>query len=362
MWQLFLNRLALDQGWFWGLGGLLLVVLGLIFFSFFRNIRNLAWFSFASLFAAALYTSSIAFYSPLLDFLVSYRSDWSLLYLTQNPSLVSLLTLLVFYFLVYSILAIALTVLLDFWCLVTFRWQRLRTILQRSISQSWFVGFFSVVSVVTPFLWQLLAGSLQQEIFVVLFQFFSFLFLLQLVLRLVDSAYVSSPRQLMEFVFFSSLLFYVGGFIYDGVLFLTNDQVFAQAFFLRQFFLFFLLMLLMGFLGHFLVKAWFASALFLDHYHRQTSLLFSWTSRFFFSSRDGVYTYRMVFGGIVLTLFLGVLFLFLASQGFLLILIPAFFLSYFLLFVLLDQQEDLRVRGDLVDKRIESAVNRVFFG
>lgn len=362
MWQLFLNRLALDQGWFWGLGALLALVLLLVLFSFFRNIRTLAWFSFASLFAAGVYTLGVTYFSPLLDFLVSYRSDWSLLYLTQNPSIVSFLTLLVFYFLVYSVLAIALTVVLDFWCLITFRWQRLRTILQRSVSQSWFVGFFSLVSVLIPFLWQLLAGNLQQEVFVLLFQFFSFLFLLQLLLRLIDSAYLSTPRQLMEFVFFTSLLFYFGDFSFQAIGFLTNEQVFAQSFFLRQFFLFFLLMLLMGFLGHFFVRAWFASAFFLDHAQRQTSLLFHWTSRLFFSSRDGVHAYRMVFGGIALILFLGVFFLFLAYQGFILILIPAFFLCYFLLFVVLDQQEDLRVRGDLVDKRIESAVSKVFFG
>ena len=362
MWQLFLNRLALDQGWFWGLGALLFLIIVFILFSFFRNVRTLAWFSFASLFAAGVYTLGVTYFSPLLDFLVSYRSDWSILYLTEHPSLVSFLTLLVFYFLVYSVLAIALTVILDFWCLITFRWQRLRTILHRSVTQSWFVGVFSLVSVATPFLWQALAGNLQQEVFVFLFQFFSFLFLLQLVLRLIDTAYLSTPRQLMEFVFFTSLLFYVGGFSYEAISFLTNEQVFAQSFFLRQFFLFFLLMLLMGFLGHFFVRAWFASALFLDHAHRQTSLLLNWTSRLFFSSRDSVYAYRMVFGGIVLVLFLGTSFLFLAYQGYILVLIPAFFLCYFLLFVVLDQQEDLRVRGDLVDKRIESAVSRVFFG
>ena len=85
-------------------------------------------------------------------------------------------------------------------------------------------------------------------------------------------------------------------------------------------------------------------------------------SQVLLSKSDRHYAHQRTVMGIIVCLFIGAIFLFIALQGLYLVVIPGFFLGYFFLFLLLDRQEDMRLRGDLVNKRIESAVHRVFLG
>jgi hypothetical protein len=361
MFDLFLSRVALDPWWF--AGSVLLMVLMLILFllSFFRNIRSLVWFYVVAIFMAGLYVLALQWFPFFLETLVSYRSDWSLVFLFQNPSVAHVLTLLVFYFLVFALMGVLSIVLLELWSLLTFRWKRMKVIFERALSESWFVLLFSLASVLFGFVWFTAFGKIDFDILDRLFAMFSFLFLLQFALRMVDNAYLHTPKILMEYLFSMTFIFVLARFFGEGAGLIENATFSVKVVFFEQLFVFFLSVLLTGLMASFFVRALFASTYFLEQHQRKTSMLVSWTSRFLLSSKDRHYSHYRIVLGILLTIVMAFVFELLMFHEWYLTLVPAFFLSYFALFFVLDRQDDMRVRGDLVDKRIESEVRKVFF-
>ncbi len=361
MFDVFLSRLALDPWWF--AGALLLMFLMLMFFclSFFRNARRLVWFYVVILFIAALYVLSLQWFPLFLEALVSYRSDWSLVFLIQKLSVSHVMTLLVFYFFVYALLGSFVVVLLEIWSLLTFRWKRMKIVFERALSESWFVVIFSFMSTVFGILWFSLFGKIDFEVIERLFAMSSFLFLIQFSIRMIDNAYLHTPKILMEYFFSMTLLFVLFRFFGETLGLLSDATFSVKVLFFDQLFVFFLSVLMTGFMASFFVRALFASTYFLEQHHRKTSVLVSWTSRFLLSSKDRHYSHYRILLGILLALVLGFVFELIVFHEWYLSLVPTFFLAYFILFFILDYQDDMRVRGDLVDKRIESEVRKVFF-
>lgn len=361
MWELLLTRYALDPWWVGGSAAILFVIVVFFVFSLFKNARSLIWFYGASILVAVLYSAYIYWYPFFVEALVAYRSDWSLVFMLNNFSLTSILSQLVYYMILYGIIAITIIVVLGVWSLLTFRWRRLRIILERSFSESWFILFFSILSVAfgyiaLPFFEQLSFSTLSS-----MFELFAFLFVLQFFLRMIDNAYLHTPKLFMEFSYATGLVFLLSHYLLDWYAFTTSEQAFAKTMFLDHLFSFFLVILILGLLVTFFVRAIFSSAFFLEHYQAKTSLLFVWTSRLFLTRRERAYAGTKVLMGIFLSLTVGFILLLMVLKVWLLALIPAFFLGYFVLFYLLDKQDDMRVKGDLVDERIESAVRGVFF-
>jgi len=327
MWQLFLDRFSAVPGWTVGSGVVMALMLVLLLFSFFRNVRTLAWFSLASLLTAGIFLLTIRSFPLLTDWLVSYRSDWSLLYLSQTIRASTLLIHFIIYFSIYSVLAIVLILSLGIWSLLTFRWQRWRIILQRAFSESWLVFFFAFFSVLIDVIFGALLPIMKFDVLSGVFQLMTFLFCLQLFLRLTDTAYLRTPQLFMEFTFASGLWMLLFRFVADLVSFLgqtspTADM--AKSLFLNHLFSFFLGVLLLGILAHFFVRTIFSRT------HKQQKIPL----------------------GVVSTAVLGAVFLLLVFGEWYLALIPAFFLGYFLQFYLLDRQDDWRVKGDLMSKRM----------
>lgn len=361
MFDLIVTRLALNPWWFGGIVVLLLLMMLVFFLSFFRNAKQLIWFYMAALFTGVFYAFVLQWFPVFLEALVSYRSDWSLVFLLQNPSVSSVLSLIVFFFLVYALMGIIMILLLELWALLTFRWQRMKTLFERALSESWFVLLLSVFTTALLMVWFTAFGKIDFLIIHRLFAIFSFVFLLQFVVRMIDNAYLHTPKIFMEYVFSLTIVLVFARFIVEGIASLSDTALLVKVLFFQHVFLFFLSILLAGFLASFFVRALFASTYFLEQHHRKTSVLVSWTSRLLLSSRDRHYSHYRIVMGILLSLVMGFVFEMFAYHEWYLTMIPAFFLSYFALFFVLDRQDDMRVRGDLVDKRIESEVRKVFF-
>lgn len=336
------------------------LVLGLLLFSVIRQ-RRLLWFYGASAVMALVFSGFQYGLPRLLELLASYRSDWSLLFLNQNVSFVTLLTQGVFLVLWYALIGLVLFLTLELWSLVSFRWQRLRIIFDRVLRQSWYVVFFGLMTLIMNVFTGILVDGLSQAQLLSVLQLGTLLFSLQFFVRLCDNAYLHTPKLLMEYLYATGLMVLLSHFVTDWLWAFEQEQFFLKSLFLQQMLSFFLVLLLLGILGTFFVRALFASAFFLQHYHRQTTVMRVWTSRILLSQKDRDYRGQRMMMGMGLSLLVGFIFVELILMELYLVFVPLFFLAYFLLFVLLDRQDDMRLRGDIVDKRIESEVSQVFF-
>lgn len=360
MWSLFLERLAVDPLWVSGSMGLMLLVVVFLIVSMVRH-RRLAWFYGAAVVMAMVFVALQYLLPEILETLVSYRSDWSLVFLTQNMTALTLVTEWLFLLLWYGLSGLILVLALGFWSLITFRWQRLKIVMERALHQSWFLLFFSVLTLIMNILTGYLVDTLSLGHLMAVMQLGLFLFFVQFFLRLVDNALLHTPRILMEFLYASGMVLLLGHFVSDWLLAFEMEQFFLKALFLQQVFSFFLIVLILGLLGTFFVRALFASAFFLQHYHRQTTVMRVWTSRVLLSAKDRDYRGQRILIGMAVSFVVGFVFLELILMELYLVFVPMLFLAYFFLFVLLDRQDDMRVRGDIVDKRIESEVSQLFF-
>src|SRR3990170_852927 len=139
MWQIILDRYAVDPWWVGGSAAIFVIVLVLFVFSMTRNLRTLSWYYLAAILSGAVFAFYLHWLPVILELLVSYRADWSLIFLLNNPSLINILTVLIFFIVLYSSLAIMLLSILGLWSLFTFKWQRLRIVMERSFTDTWFV-------------------------------------------------------------------------------------------------------------------------------------------------------------------------------------------------------------------------------
>lgn len=361
MFDLLFERIALDPLWFAGSVILMVLMLILLMISWVRNARQLFWFYMVGLLTAVFYGAVLTWFPLFAQALVSYRSDWSLVFLIQNPSIAHFFTLLVFFFAVFALMGIVMLFVLELWSLLTFRWQRMKVLLERALSESWFVLVMSVLSVISVSLWYVVFSAIDFDILTRMFALYSFLFLLQFVFRMVDTAYLQSPKLLMEYLFSLTLMMVLARFVGEGIGLLSDQSFSVKVLFFDHAFIFFLCVLMTGFMASFFIRALFASTYFLEQHQRKTTLLVAWTSRILLSAKDRHYSHYRILMGVVAAFVLAFFFELLLIQEWYLTLIPAFFMAYFALFFILDRQDDMRVRGDLVDKRIESEVRKVFF-
>lgn len=358
MLRIFLDRFAEDPTWLTGALVITLLMLILVCFSFFRNIRRLAWFSMAGMVTAGVYLFSILEFPVALQWLSNYRIDWALLALVHTINVSTVFMQLLIYIALFILLALTIIAALGLWSLLTFRFQRCRIIFRRSISESWMVLVFALTAVIVNLLLVSILGRVNLEQLGDVFQLMSFVFCLQLFLRLIDTAYLHTPKLFMEFSYSTGLMMLLFTFFFDWFK-LLSGAVLDHELFLNQLFSFFLGLLVIGILSHFFVRAFFASTFFLEIAERRSLRLFVWTSRLLLTGREATFAHRKILIGVIFSLLIGIVFLLLVFQGWNLALIPAFFLGYFILFYFLDRQDDARIRGDIVEKRIESAVAKL---
>ncbi|MDP2691688.1 MAG: hypothetical protein Q8O95_04780 [bacterium] len=354
MWQILLERFLANPWWGGGSVVLFALVLAVIVYSFFRNVRRLSWYYGAALIVAVIWGAFVMWVPGFLESLVVYRTDWSLVYLVQAGSASALLSQLVFYLLVYGGLAVGVLLGIALWSVVTFRLERLKSLFRRSFSMPWGVILFSLLSLFLSYLWILLFEGMAFDILISLLELMSFLFVIQYFIRLVDTAYLNTPQIFMEFVWVSGLMMLFVSFLFSWSDTLSSPDLAllsARNFFFHELFVFFLGVLLLGFLTTFLVRSVFASQFFLEHSFRRIPFLSGFFSRLFSPLHQKAYGDQRVFIGIVVSVFTGFFFLMMVHQQWYLLLVPFFFLGYFVLFCLLDRQEDMRVRGDILEKR-----------
>jgi len=361
MWQLLLMRFTEDPWWVGASGGILAVVLVLFVFSMLRNVRSLFWYYLAAILIGVVYSLYVYWNPVFLEALVAYRSDWSLVYLLNNFSFSSVLSLWVYYLIVYGFLAIIIIVTLGLCALLTFRWRRLKIIIERSLSESWYVLLFSVLTVFFNYLLVLFFDQLSFDMLMSWFEVFAFLFCLQFFLRLLDNAYLHTPKLFLEYAYATGLAFLLFRLLALWYDFGVQNQAFAQDLFFQHLFSFFLVILLLGYLATFFVRALFSSAFFLEHHQDKMSVFYVWTSRLFLIPKDKSYSAQRILLGINISIVMSFVFVLFLLKAWYLVLIPVFFLGFFGLFFLLDRQEDMRVKGDLVNERVESSVREVFF-
>lgn len=356
IWQIFLEKWSLDPWWMVGSMILFITALSFFLFSFFRHLSTLGWFFIAAVLGGFLF---VAFFSSLptsFEYLASYRPDWSLLYLVKTWTLRSLLTELVFYTVLYAVLGILLVVSLELWALFSFSWGRFRVLLRRAIGQSWFVFFFSFLTLSATRLWASVFDASWESLMNVLLLLF-FFFYLQFFLRLLDSARFHVSHLFLEFVYALGFVILLFRFSLDWYFFLVLQEVSIHQLFLGHLFLFFLSILLLGIFATFVIRSFFVSPFFLDHLSRKNSYLLRWTGSF---AKTTLYTSGYIFLGVVFSVAVGLLFMVVHEYELYLFEILLFFAGFFVLFYLLDRQEDMRIRGDLVDQRIQSGTHKSF--
>ena len=94
-------------------------------------------------------------------------------------------------------------------------------------------------------------------------------------------------------------------FVLDWVNSAYREEFFVKALFLDQLSSFFIAVLLLGFLGTFFVRAFFASPFFIEHFHAQKSLLKSLIVRLFLPMKERNYRGQRMVLGMFLSLLLG---------------------------------------------------------
>lgn len=357
IWQLFLETWRFDPWWMTGSLLLFLTAFSFFLYSFFRHIRTLGWFYVAAVLGGAIFMSFFFLLPEVLEYLAAYRADWSLLYLLQTSTVRSLLTEFVLYCLLYSVFGIFLLVGLEAWALLSFSWKRMKVIYLRAVHQSWFILFFSLLTIVLS----RLGGSLFTEVswvssLNVLFLLF-FFFYLQFFLRLLDSARFHVSHLFLEFVYALGFVVLILSFSFDWYAFLVYQEGSVYQLFLSHLFLFFLSVLLLGMFATFVIRSFFISPFFLHHLAKKTTFLSVLMNN---SARELFYTRGYVFLGVLCSVVMGFLFITIYEWELYLFQVLLFFAGFFILFYLLDRQEDMRIRGDLVDQRIQSGTHKSF--
>jgi hypothetical protein len=358
MWHNIWEKLVLDPWWFAG-GFVILLLLFLLFFvSFIRNFRALWWFYGAGVLCAILFLFSSESFLTIVEHVASYRPDWSLTYLVQTFTFESLITEFVFYLGLYGLAGVLLLLVLLMWSFVSFQWNRLKILIHRARDQSWFVLLFALLNISFQHLGFLLRGFNDLSFFASLFQFLLFLFLFQLFIRLVDSAKFHTSALFIEYNYAVGFLFLALRFLLDWNDLLLMGSGSIQELFLNHLFLFFFMLLLLGFFISSGIKAFFVSPFYLEQYFHRSG----WSSTFlkFFQDRKKMYAQAQLFKGIALSSLIGFSFFVLLLSEMYLVLVFGFFFGFFGLFFVLDRQEDQRIRGDLVQKRVHSGHQKSF--
>ncbi|MGE3279207.1 MAG: hypothetical protein AB7J40_05515 [Candidatus Altimarinota bacterium] len=308
----------------------------------------------AGLLSAAVFFSTMVHLPNVLEWLASYRSDWSLIYLVQTVGLKEILTELVFYHLFYGALAAGVVIVLLIYALITFQWRRFLTIGTRVYRQSGCIVFFSVLTCVFQRVWEILF-EVRMEAMVSMLELFGFLLVFQLLIRLLDSARLESPRLFLEYFYSLGL-----GFLFLRFFFLLPGWIMRPAqihgIFFEQVFVFFFVLLLIGLLLSFALRAYFISPFF---HARFRSWYGMFVKRDVLTEKERFVPYQLI-QGLLLSSVVGFLFLLSIFQGWILPLVLFFFAGYFLLFYLLDHLEDMKTKGDLVPQRVHSVHNRSF--
>src|SRR5690606_6377768 len=348
---------SFDPWWMTGSILLFLTALSFFFYSFFRHARSLGWFYVAAVLGGAIFMGFFFLLPDVLEYLAAYRADWSLLYLLQTWTFRSLLTEFVLYCFLYSAFGIFLLIGLQIWALFSFSWKRVQVIYLRAVQQSWFILFFSLLTMVLS----RLEGILFFEVtwmssLNVLFLLF-FFFYLQFFLRLLDSARFHVSQLFLEFVYALGFVVLIFSFSWDWYDFLVYQEESIYQLFLSHLFLFFLSVLLLGMFATFVIRSFFISPFFLPHLAQKKPFLLGIMST---PARELCYTRGYVFLGVLCSVLMGFVFIAVHEWGLYLFEVLLFFAGFFVLFYLLDRQEDMRIKGDLVDQRIQSGTHKSF--
>lgn len=351
-----LDKILIDPWWFAGAFALWALVFVITSISLFRNFRLLSWFYSAVFLCAAVYFFSFGYYIGFVEFLGSIRSDWSLFYLIRDFSVKSLITEFIFYAGTYGVLGVLIISVLQFWALITFRWNNLKIFFEKAYRQNWFVMFFALFTLIFHRLWFYWLGSgdigmLQQS-----FGLFTFLFAFQFMIRLIDNARLDTSKVFLEFTFVSGFIFILLKFSIDWYQYYLSTSGNIHQLFISHLFSFFLVLLLIGIFVLFSIFGFFASPFFMETYFQKRGFIRS-ILRIYPQPKESYKNYKFL-KGVFVSLMVGSFFLLINSLGLILPLIIMFFGGYFILFYFLDKQEDLRIRGNLVEKRIQSGIGR----
>ncbi len=340
------------MNWFlFGIGVLFFIEVALIVFSFVRHARLLSWFYGASLLLGLLFVGCFFGYSLFLDSIVSAHPEWSLQLLSSFLNVSSILRQLVVYFFLFGLEGLLLTVMLCIFSLASGQLGTLKSFLLRAQSLGWQALFFSALTLFSALLMKDLGVLLTDTVLTQLFEFASFVFLLQLFLRLIDSPYLKTPALFLEYTFVCGLLMTLGRFLLSFWLFSWEGVDSARFFFFDQLIAFLFSFLLSGLLGTFFVRAYFISPFFLIKISQLVPFFSRLVFRLMGHEFNNPSAQIAIRKGIVLSFFLGFLLLLFLFLEWTLLLIAGFFVAYFLLFLFLDRQHNMMVRGEVVEER-----------
>lgn len=283
------------------------------------------------------------------SWLIASRPHWSLLHAFQVPGLYSLTVQLVFMGILYGALSLMVFFCFALWSLLSFRWDRFQILWMRGIQESWLVLWFVVMTVVMLQMVSLFLPVLSFEYLEQVLQCLGVLFVLQLSVRMLDSAHFQKSQDFMLLNFWMGILMLSALWIPLGYQYQQGVLSFQQ-FFWQQMLSFFVMMLAYGFMSGFLLSARFARR------QRSASSL-GWLKQKVYrvvKRRDSlVYIGTFVAASVVILSY--------AVSHFLslLVLFPLFFVGYFMLFCWNDFQEDLRKKGWLVEDRRETEPEQI---
>ncbi|MDF2379781.1 MAG: hypothetical protein P1V18_06230 [Candidatus Gracilibacteria bacterium] len=337
----------------WVIGSLGILLLPLVFFgtSLIQNFREEWWFHGALLVVSTVMYYALSVFPFAHEFLIQYRSDWSWMYLLEHLSVWNVITLGLFVMASFAVLSVTLLMCLAVYSLFTLRLDRLVVLFKRYYEYSASLVVYAVSMVSAFILLQIFSGG-------VLFQdverFFSFgllIFGLSFFLKSVDSAVFSQPRSLLRFGLVSTAMIVFSWLMHEII---RSD--FTQAFPSKTLFVVSLVGFFVGILfgGYYMVAfihSRFASGPYVDVWLQQQHAFKRALMYFFVAPEQRTFSAQLMNKAVFINIVVGGSMLHLVSGGNFLLGTCSVFVGYFILFYLLDFQQDMLEKGELVQHR-----------
>lgn len=330
---------------------LLLLMGGLIIYALLNSARELLWFYIASIFFAMLFAYFERSFFELLGALTSWNENYSLLSIVSTISFDHVLRQLLVFIGLFFLESVVLFLLVSLYSAFSGHLKRL-TFFLRSLSQIlWQALSFAFLTTLFFLLQKDLGVTLDAVFLKLSILLISFVYLLQLFLRWMDNAALRTSKIFMEFLYVTGILMMLAVFL-DRLFFLPVENY--QIIFLEHLTMFFLGCLLMGVIGTFFVRAYFSSSFFLDHFSWYIPLMARLVKKYLPLKRvrkELLVTEQHIAKGTLLSFLIVFLFMLLLAFHWTLAVIALLFISYFFLFLFLDRQEDMKIRGEVVESR-----------
>ncbi len=319
--------------------GFVLLMLGILL----HRQQKLSWYLVPLLTISMMMAVMNTLLPDFHSWLISTRPDWSLLHAVQNPGFYALTVQLLFMGIYYGLLSLMVFFFFALWSLLSFRWDRFQILWMRGTCESWLVLWFVGITVLLFQVVSLGVPVMTLEYMELVLQALGVLFVLQLSVRMLDSAHFQRSQDFLLLNFWMGMLMLTSLWVPLAYQYQSGVLSFS-AMFWQQLLSFFVMMLSYGFLAGFLLSARFSR-------RRRSAESLGWL-------KQGLYTVikrreTLVYMGTFIAAFLVVLSFAVAEYLSLLLLFPLFFVGYFLLFCWNDFQEDLRKKGWLVQDRRE---------